>query len=131
MTGGQFATSICCMDGRIQTVLSEWIRQNHDVEYVDTITAPGVDKRVAEESDTKPLIDMARISIQKHGSRLIILSGHHDCAGNPVTEREHADHIKAGVRVIKSWHGLADETKDSIEVIGLWVDDAWTVQRIA
>lgn len=136
MASGVFAASISCMDGRIQTALSDWIRNTYGVDYVDTITAPGVDKRVAEESDVEPIVNMARISIQKHGSRLVVLSGHHDCAGNPVSREDHISHIKSGVDNIRSWvakHDLmgAAEGSDQIEVVGVWVGEEWTAQRIA
>ncbi|MCE2497888.1 MAG: hypothetical protein J4F28_02640 [Nitrosopumilaceae archaeon] len=146
MADGRFATSISCMDGRIQTVLNEWIRENHGVDYVDTITAPGVDGRVARNDDLGKIIQMARISVEKHGSRLIVVSGHHDCAGNPVSEEEHKGHIRSAVNVIRAWeeeHGLADasgndggggndnDTGGRIEVAGVWVGETWAAQRIA
>lgn len=147
MADGRFATSISCMDGRIQTVLNDWIRESHGVDYVDTITAPGVDARVAHNDDLGKIIQMARISVEKHRSRLIVVSGHHDCAGNPVSEEEHKGHIRSAVDVIRAWekeHGLADAggngggdgdggdgTGGRIEVAGVWVGEAWSAQRIA
>ena len=147
MADGRFATSISCMDGRIQTVLNDWIRENHGVDYVDTITAPGVDARVARNDDLGKIIQMARISVEKHGSRLIVVSGHHDCAGNPVSEGEHKAHIRSAVDVIRTWeeeHGLAGAVDDGgdgggnddgaggrIKVAGVWVGETWAAQRIA
>ena len=146
MAGGRFATSISCMDGRIQTVLNDWIRGNYGVDYVDTITAPGVDGRVARNDDLGKIIQMARISVEKHGSRLIVVSGHHDCAGNPVSEEEHKGHIRSAVSVIGAWegeHGLAGGAGGNggdgngggaggrIEVAGVWVGETWSAQRIA
>ena len=131
MSSDKFATSISCMDGRIQTALSEWIRENYKVDYVDTITAPGADRRVAEKDNIEPLFEMARISVQKHGSRLIVISGHHDCAGNPVSAAEHKDHIKSGVSVAESLKGqMVENENDEIQIVGVWVDGAWAVQRI-
>lgn len=137
MALGTFATSISCMDGRIQIVLSEWIRQNYKVDYVDTITAPGVDKRVADQTNLGPLFEMARISSQKHGSRLIVVSGHYDCAGNPVSDEVHKAQIGSSVGVIESWReklvmpDAGQPAANDIQVVGVWVDDAWAVQRIA
>ncbi len=141
----RFGTSISCMDGRIQTVLSDWIKENYAVDHVDTITAPGVDRRVAEGDNLGPLVHMARISVRKHGSRLIVISGHYDCAGNPVSDEEHAAHIRSGVEAIKSWdkeYGLVEEAAtgggrgitrtQGIEVVGVWVGRSLKkVQRIA
>lgn len=139
MADGRFATSISCMDGRIQTVLNDWIRENYGVDHVDTITAPGVDGRVARNDDLGKIIQMARISVEKHGSRLIVVSGHHDCAGNPVSEGEHKGHIRSAVDVIGTWereHGLVGAGGSDggaggrIEVVGVWVGEAWTASRI-
>ena len=47
MAKGKFATSVSCMDGRIQIPLINWIKENFSVDYVDTITEPGIDKLVA------------------------------------------------------------------------------------
>lgn len=126
------------MDGRVQSAVSDWIKQNYPIDYVDTITAPGADRRVAEQTDLAPIIEMARISIQKHNSRLIVVSGHYDCAGNPVSDAEHKDHIKKATNVIKTWEDKYDlldmsEKKgglDCIKVVGVWVGDNWTAQKI-
>lgn len=138
MASGKFATAISCMDGRIQNVISDWIKQNYNVDHVDTITAPGVDKRVAEQTDIMPLVKMTQISIQKHKSRLVVVSGHYDCAGNPVSDREHKNHIKTAINVIKLWedkYGLLGATvappkTDSIKVVGIWIGEEWTAQTI-
>ena len=143
MATGVFGTSISCMDGRIQNVLSDWIKENYKVDHVDTITAPGVDRRIAKGDDVQPLIDMARISVEKHRSRLIVISGHYDCAGNPVSDKEHIGHIKDGVGAIRSWakdHNLIGDSSgnagsdvddsDKIEIVGVWIGETWTVQRI-
>ena len=36
-----FATSIHCMDGRIQEPIIQYIKTKYDVQYVDVITEPG------------------------------------------------------------------------------------------
>ena len=43
---GKFCTSVSCMDGRIQIPIIQWLKENHYVNYVDTITEPGVDIRI-------------------------------------------------------------------------------------
>ena len=123
MAEGKFATSVTCMDGRIQIPLAKWIKENHSVDYVDTITEPGVDKKVAESTDLESIKAKVAISINAHKSGLIVVSGHHDCAGNPVSEKEHISHIKKGVEVISSWNL-------GVKVIGVWVDGSWNVKPI-
>ena len=46
MAEGKFATSVSCMDGRIQIPLNKWIKENYSADFVDTITEPGVDKNI-------------------------------------------------------------------------------------
>ena len=120
MAEGKFATSITCMDGRIQIPLANWIKEKYSVDYVDTITEPGVDKKVAEGGDLESIKTKAGISINAHGSGLIVVSGHFDCAGNPVSDEEHIAHIKKGVETVTSWNL-------GVEVVGVWVDGNWNV----
>ena len=120
MVEGKFATSITCMDGRIQIPLTNWIKENYSVDYVDTITEPGVDKKIAEDADLESIKAKAAISINAHKSELIVISGHFDCAGNPVSDEQHISHIKKGMEVISSWNL-------GVKVIGVWVDDTWNV----
>lgn len=123
MAEGKFGTSITCMDGRIQTPLANWIKKNYSVDFVDTITEPGVDKKVAENNALESIKSKVAISINAHKSGLIVVSGHHDCAGNPVSEDEHISHIKKCVDVINSWNL-------NVEVVGAWVDNTWNVRKV-
>ena len=123
MSGGKFATSISCMDGRIQIPLANWIKENHSVDYVDAITEPGVDKKVTGDSDLDSIKSKVAISINAHKSGLIVVSGHFDCAGNPVSNEEHVTQIKKSVEVISSWNL-------GVNVIGVWVDENWKVNPV-
>lgn len=120
MAEGTFATSVTCMDGRIQLPLAKWIKENYSVDYVDAITEPGVDKKVSDNTDLESIKTKVGISINAHKSELIVVSGHYDCAGNPVSDEEHKSQIKKGVEVISSWNTGA-------KVIGVWVDDTWNI----
>ncbi|MDX1441370.1 MAG: carbonic anhydrase [Nitrosopumilaceae archaeon] len=123
MAEGKFATSVTCMDGRIQIPLAKWIKENYSVDYVDTITEPGVDKKVSENKDLESIKTKVGISINAHKSGLIVVSGHFDCAGNPVSDEEHITHIKKGVEIITSWNL-------GVKVIGAWVDENWKVNPV-
>ena len=120
MAEGKFATSVSCMDGRIQIPLAKWIKENHSIDFVDVITEPGVDRMVAENLDLESIRNKVGISINAHKSELIVVSGHYDCAGNPVSDEEHISQIRKGVEVISSW-GL------DVKVVGVWVDGSWNV----
>jgi len=123
MAKGKFATSVSCMDGRIQIPLTNWIKENFSVDYVDTITEPGIDKLVADNTDLESIKIKVGISINKHESELIVVSGHYDCAGNPVSNEEHITQIKKGIEVISSWNLGA-------KVVGVWVDDTWKINTV-
>ena len=123
MAKGKFATSVSCMDGRIQIPLTNWIKENFSVDYVDTITEPGIDKLVADNSDLESIKIKVGISINKHESELIVVSGHYDCAGNPVSNEEHITQIKKGIEVISSWNL-------GVKVVGVWVDDTWKINTV-
>ncbi len=123
MAKGKFATSVSCMDGRIQIPLINWIKENFSVDYVDTITEPGIDKLVADNTDLESIKIKVGISINKHESELIVVSGHYDCAGNPVSNEEHITQIKKGIEVISSWN-------IGVKVVGVWVDDTWKINTV-
>jgi carbonic anhydrase len=123
MAKGKFATSVSCMDGRIQVPLTNWIKENFSVDYVDTITEPGIDKLVADNTDLESIKIKVGISINKHESELIVVSGHYDCAGNPVSNEEHITQIKQGIEVISSWNL-------GVKVVGVWVDDTWKINTV-
>lgn len=123
MSEGKFATSVSCIDGRIQIPLTNWIKENYSVDYVDTVTEPGVDKNISKDSILESIKTKARISINAHKSKLIVFSGHYNCAANPVSNEEHIEFIKKGVEMISSWNL-------GVTVIGVWVDDSWNVNTI-
>ena len=123
MAKGKFATSVSCMDGRIQIPITNWIKENFSVDYVDTITEPGIDKLVADNMDLESIKIKVGISINKHESELIVVSGHYDCAGNPVSNEEHITQIKKGIEVISSWNL-------GVKVVGVWVDDTWKINTV-
>ncbi len=125
MASGKFGTAINCIDGRTQAPVSDWIKENHSVDYVDVITEPGCDKVLLEVDYVK--IDHIKskllISIKAHTSSLIVIAGHYDCAGNPVSKEEHLTQIKKSINIIKSWNF-------PVKVIGVWVNDQWKIEQV-
>ena len=121
MAEGKFATSVSCMDGRIQIPLNKWIKENFSADYVDTITEPGVDKNITNVVDS--IKTKVGISVNAHKSDLIVVSGHYDCAANPVSDEEHIAQIKKAVGEISSWNL-------GVKVVGVWVDGSWTVNTV-
>ena len=125
MASGKFGTAINCIDGRTQAPVSDWIKENHSVDYVDTITEPGCDKVLLEVDYDK--IDHIKskllISIKAHNSSLIVIAGHYDCAANPVSKEEHLTQIKKSINIIKSWNF-------PVKVLGVWVNDQWKIEQV-
>ena len=121
----KFATAINCIDGRTQFPVSLWVKENHSIDYVDVITEPGPDKKVSENQADKIEQIKAKvlISVNAHKSNLIVVCGHHDCAGNPVSKEEHISQIKKSVEIIKSWNL-------GVTVLGLWVNEKWSIEPI-
>jgi len=126
MSTKKFVTAINCMDGRVQLPVIDWMKKHATADYVDMITEPGPNKILSENTEFG-LIQSVRkrveISVVKHASTKIAIIGHFDCAGNPVDKDTQLDQLKKAVQTIQSW-GF------QIPVIGLWVDDHWTVHQI-
>ena len=126
MAAGQFATAINCIDGRAQRPVSEWMRINFSVDFVDTITQPGPDAALTEGQT--PVIEMIRanvgVSVTAHQSQLIAIAGHHGCAGNPVSDDTHKEQIRASCQVVAGCGFRA-------RVIGLCVNEWWQIEVVA
>jgi carbonic anhydrase len=121
----EFCTSIHCIDGRIQEKIVKYLKEKYNIKYVDSITEPGPCYVLSENTDhnlVDAILRKVDISINNHGSKVIAISGHFDCAGNPVSKEEQEDHIKKSLRLLKSKY------KD-LEVIGFYINDQWEVEE--
>lgn len=124
MMQSEFVTCLNCIDGRVQLPVIQWIKENYDVEYVDLITEAGMNGALADEKyDIKDILRKLSISVSKHKSEYIFVTGHHDCLGNPVDNKTHKKHIIKALERIKRF-------KSSCKVIGLWVSEDFSVERI-
>jgi carbonic anhydrase len=110
-----FATSLSCIDGRVQLPMINWIKKKYLVDYVDTITAPGIDKVISDDG-IESIKKSVMISVSNHKSSHIVISGHFGCAGNPVSDEEHFAQIKKSVEIVNSWNL-------NVDVIGVWIDE--------
>ena len=124
--GSRFGTAINCIDGRVQGPVVRWLRERYYLDYVDAITEPGVDKVLAlgpaEERDR--LREKVRLSIERHGSNVIAVVGHHDCAASPGAKEAHLAQIRQALHTVRLWGFAAT-------VEGLWVDESWEVETLA
>lgn len=120
----KFAVCLNCMDGRIQLPVIQWIKKHYEVDFVDMITEPGMDGVLGElNSDIKDIITKLEISVDKHGSQYIFIGGHYDCLGHPVDNETHKKDVMVAVERIK-------KLKSSCKVIGLWISNKLSVQKI-
>jgi hypothetical protein len=120
----RFATSISCMDGMIQTPILDFLMKNYRVRYVDIITEPGPIKYLngnVNHAVVETIKKRLKISVVAHRSKVIAVSGHFDCAGNPVDRKRQLKQIEGSVRLIKTW-GY------KIKIIKLWIDENWKVK---
>ena len=65
-----FATAINCISGRVQLPVITYIKNAQGVDYVDMITAPGVNKLLADGiylTTTELIKKSAEISVSGHG----------------------------------------------------------------
>jgi hypothetical protein len=114
------------MDGRIQEPILKYLKENYDKTYVDVITEAGPCKLLAENEDKiaiNSIIERAKISITRHGSKLIAISGHYDCAGNPCNEETQRNQIRESIQHLKS-------NFPEITIIGLWIDNDWKIHNV-
>jgi hypothetical protein len=126
MDNKKFVASINCIDGRVQIPVIQWMKKEYKADYVDIITEPGPNKILSEqrfELGAQSIRKRVEVSIKAHGSKIIAISGHHDCAGNPKDKETQLKQIKDAVEVIKSWNF-------NVEVIGLWIDEHWIVHKV-
>ena len=122
----KFGTAINCFDGRTQEPVIDFMKQKYGIDGVDMVTFPGVDG-VASSLGNFNTIALIRnavsISIEKHGSRIIAVVGHFDCAGNPGNREHHYAHIGKAVQQVSSWNFDA-------EIVGLYVNDKWQIEEV-
>jgi hypothetical protein len=113
------------MDGRIQEPLIAYIKDKAGVEYVDAITEAGPIGALAAGDEQKIAAVAARVkvSITAHGAEHVFVSGHHDCAGNPVDKDKQAEQVR---ETIKRFRLIFPDANFH----GLWVDESFQVKPI-
>jgi carbonic anhydrase-like protein len=117
----KFGTAISCFDARIQLPIQQWLRDNYKIEHVDTITEHGIVKLFSRPEDAERIKAKLLHSIEHEDSKIVLVSAHHDCEGNPVTKNEQISQIRHAVSVIESW-------KLPISVLGVWVNEQFQVE---
>lgn len=122
----KFGTAVNCIDGRTQEPVIDFMKQKYGIDGVDMVTFPGVDGVISSSGnlDAIALIQNAvSISIEKHGSRIIAVVGHFDCAGNPGNREHHYAQIGKAIQLVSSWNFGA-------EIVGLYVNDKRQIEEV-
>jgi hypothetical protein len=133
MMNFKFGTAINCIDGRTQETLIDYMKRNYDIDGVDLVTYPGVDGILSatnnkeQQSSEGEIITSIRksvsISVEKHGSHVIAVVGHHDCAGNPGDKEHHFTQIRNSIHTVSSW-------KFPAQVVGFYVNDKRQIEEV-
>ena len=122
-----FSTAINCMDGRVQLPVIHFLQAKFNVEYVDSVTEPGPNGILADgtaSATIESILARVDISVHQHGSIAVAVVGHHDCAGNPAQKYTQNEQTRASVESLQSRYA-------AVPVIGLWVDENWTVHELS
>lgn len=124
---GSFCTAVNCMDGRIQLPVIRYLQKRFGAEYVDMITETGPNGILSRGRPGEVLDSIHQridISVNVHGSKSLAVVGHYDCAGNPGNKAHQIADVQTSIGILKS--SYAD-----LEIIGLWVDENWTVSEVS
>ena len=120
-----FCTVINCLDGRVQLPVFEYLKNEFEADYVDTITEAGPVAILVERQNTglaDSILQRVDISVNKHKSVGIAVAAHYDCAGNPVSEQKQKQQLDLAVQFLTQKY-------PDLCIIGLWVDSDWQVQK--
>ena len=125
MSHKKFVTAINCMDGRTQEPLINWAKEKFGADYIDMINEPGPDKVLLTDDKNffNYTLKKIKISTEKHGSKLLIIVGHYDCAGNPVSKEEHINFVKESIKTVKT-------LLSGIDIIGIYINENWEVEEL-
>jgi len=123
----KFACAINCMDGRVQDAVKNYIKENYKVDWIDQVTEPGPIKILAENTNSVIIENIKKrvdVSVNHHGSKVVAIVGHYDCAGNPVGKEEQIKQLHESQKIVEGFGFDA-------EVIKLWVEGDWqTVELV-
>lgn len=127
-----FATAINCMDGRAIRAVLEYFEREHGISYVDMPTEPGPDGLLQSDEQARQRVRqrVVDISVGKHNSRIVAVVGHPECAGHPVTLKQHEEDVQAGIAVVREW---TFDCAEPILLIGLIAEragDTWHAREI-
>ena len=99
-----------------------WEFEKQGLIVIHNIEANAVKTRIVDiesEQKVESIIERVNISVEKHGSEIIAIVAHDDCAGNPVEKEVHLNHLRQAFSNLR-------KTYPDIDILLLWVPDGWT-----
>ncbi len=120
-----FCTVVNCMDGRVQLPVIRYLQDRFEVLYVDSVTEAGPVRSLAAPGDeTVSQSILRRVGVSKtHGSKVVAVVAHDDCAGNPEDETTQRRQVEEAVDFIAGRF-------PNVLVLGLWLDMDWSVFEV-
>jgi len=131
LSNDTFFTSVGCMDGRSEWAVAKWGRKKFKVKYADFITEAGLVGQLSKDHLDKYLIDSLinkiKISLEKHKSKNIVVSGHEDCAASDaISEKQHKKDVLKTSELIRLMF-----PKIPIQPVYVKkINDSWTVEEL-
>jgi hypothetical protein len=122
----KFGTVINCTDGRVQYPVMDYLKSHFEIDYFDAANEAGPMKTLTKQSDKCRLItlkEQIRTSLEDHGSKTIVLVGHHDCTDNPGDRTFQENQMDASLDYLRRAFGT------DITYVGLYVNEAWEVEE--
>ena len=123
----RFGCALDCMDGRTTEAVTNFLRRKYGIRWVDSITAPGINKILAESLDEctiKKIKNDLGISIQRHNSEVVAITGHPECGGNPADKERQIKQLRIAKKNVEAF-GF------DIDIVLLWVENDWeTVEEV-
>jgi len=112
-----FCTAVNCIDGRVQIPVIRYLQERFGVRYVDLVTEPGPGRSLSGPADPeikRSILRRVGVSVDTHGSRLIAVVAHADCAGDPADPEEQRRQLAASADHLAG-------SFPSASILGLWV----------
>jgi hypothetical protein len=120
-SGDARATCLNCIDGRVQLPVLKWILKQYKIDFVDVVTAAGMDRLLYSGDTINEILRSVKISINTNKSTRLFVVAHYDCRGNPVDKSTHRRFVIKSIKRLKAYW-------PKIAIIGLWVDSRWQVE---
>lgn len=126
-----YATTLNCFDGAVQAPARKYMRRRFQVEFVDPITEPAIERILSDESGD-PEMEFIRnrirdvklkISIVDHGSRALSIAAHHPCLGSSASKDEKLAQLVRSREVVREMIKYLGLDHLDIEIVLLWINE--------